>query len=197
VHAPEEVPLWLPAPVRGYVLQAEELLAGFESDLALLRRLATDSRMRYVWPVLARREAADTALVEFFDCAWQRVRFPRSVTTRTERAALAVPGTQAAELLRSAKEYDLSVQMNPELAAALDRAAAYSEEVARREENADSPMVVQHHSADDVARAYVRVLGARTRELFGTPLRGSISLVASVALEQDVSLQQVRNWLRP
>jgi uncharacterized protein YbjT (DUF2867 family) len=108
-----------------------------------------------------------------------------------------VPGTQAAELLRSAKEYDLSVQMNPELAAALDRAAAYSEEVARREENADSPMVVQHHSADDVARAYVRVLGARTRELFGTPLRGSISLVASVALEQDVSLQQVRNWLRP
>jgi hypothetical protein len=188
------LPAWLPPPVCSHVLLVEKLLAWHESDLAILRRLATDRRMLYVWRVLAHREATDKALVEFFDAAFQRARFPYFVTTLKDRAALAAAWTRTA---KSCRQSSFIERWQPELSAALDRTAEYFEELARKEGNTDSPLVVKHHSGDGHGRAYVCVLGDFTRKLFGSPLYGTVARTASVALQQKISLQQVRDWLTP
>jgi hypothetical protein len=202
VHAPSPdphtLPSWLPPPVRGHVLTVEKLLAGVESDLAILRRVATNPRMHYVWRELARHRT-DNALVEFFDLAWQQARLPHFVTTPKDRAAAAAPWAQAAELCRwlnDPNNHQLAPRMNPELSKALARVADHFEEVARREGRLDSPLVVKHHNIDDTVRAYVRVLGAVTHKLFGASLYGTIARTASVALQREISWQQVRNWLK-
>jgi hypothetical protein len=188
-----QLPTWLPPPVRSHVLLVEKLFAGLETDLAILRRLSTDSRMRYVWRVLVHREATDRALVEFFDCAFQRARFPHFVTTPKDRAALAAAWTRTAKACRQSSFIE---QYNPKLSAALVLAADYFEEIARREGNTDSPLVVKRHRGDGHHRAYVRVLGNLTRRLFGNSLYRTVATTASVALQQDIDWQQVREWLK-
>ena len=59
-------------------------------------------------------------------------------------------------------------------------AADHFEGEACREGNTDSPLIVKRHSDDDRGRAYVRVLGALTRKLFGSPLFGTVATTASV-----------------
>jgi hypothetical protein len=136
-----EIPDWVPAAVRSYMLQTEQLFAGMP-DLAIMHRLATDSRMRNVWRLLEKRAASDGALVEFFACAFQRTRLPYFVTTPKDRAALAAPWSSAARLCRWTKEHDIAAQMNPALAAAADMLARHFDEFARKEGRLDSPMVV-------------------------------------------------------
>lgn len=86
--------------------------------------------------------------------------------------------------------------MNPELAAAASLMSGYFVEKARQAENLDSPLVVQHHSDDAVARAYVRMLGDLTKKLFGSVLRNTIATTASIALQREVTEWQVRNWMK-
>jgi hypothetical protein len=188
-----EIPDWVPAAVRSYMLQTEQLFAGMP-DLAIMHRLATDSRMRNVWRLLEKRAASDGALVEFFACAFQRTRLPYFVTTPKDRAALAAPWSSAARLCRWTKEHDIAAQMNPALAAAADMLARHFDEFARKEGRLDSPMVVGHHGKDDSARAYVRVLGDTTKRLFGGVLFGTVATTATVALQRPVRWQQVRKW---
>jgi hypothetical protein len=188
------LPAWLPPPVRSRVLWFEKLLRPLKSDLAILHRLATDSRMRPVWRELARHKATDKALVEFFDCAFQRARFSYFVSTRKDRAALAAAWTRTA---KSCRQSSFIERWNPELSSALDRAAEYFEELAREEGNTDSPLVVKRHSVDGRGRAYVRVLGDHTRKLFSSPLYRTVATTASVALQQEIGPQQVRDWLKP
>jgi hypothetical protein len=193
-----ELPDWLPAPVRGYMLQVEKLFAGcLPDDLAILRRVATDDRMKYVWRQLRRRAKSDKALIEFFDVAWQRARIPWSVMTPKDCAALAAPYSEAAELCRWTKEHEITARVNPELAAAFDLVANHFDEAARREKRLGSPVIVKHHSEDDVSRAYVRVLGHATRKLFGSTLVRTVARTASVALDQEIGWRQVRNWTNP
>jgi len=142
------------------------------------------------------RARSDKALVEFFDHAWQRARFSWFVETPKDRAALAAPWLKAAELCRWTEKHDTAARMNPDLAAAASAMARHFEERARREGNLDSPLIVKHHSGDDVTRAYVRILGHVTRELFGSTLYGTVAKTASVALGQGVGLQQVRDWTK-
>jgi hypothetical protein len=190
------VPEWLPPPVHSRVLLLEKLLAGVESDLTILHRLATDDRMLYVWRELARRKATDRALVEYFNLAFQRARFPHFVSTPKDRAALAAPWSSAAELCRWSNENQIEARMHPDLSAALVRVAHYFEEIARREGRLDSPLVVRHHSAHSHGRAYVRILGGLTRKLFGTALHRTVATTASVALQQNIDEGQVREWLK-
>jgi hypothetical protein len=149
--------------------------------------------MRYVWRELAHRKATDKALVEFFNCAFQRARFPYFVTTPKDRAALAAAWTRTAKSCRQSSSIE---QDNSELAAALDRTAEYFEELARKEGNTDSPLVVKLHRGNGHHRAYVRVLGDLTHKLFRGPLYGTVATTASVALQQKISRQQVRDWLK-
>ena len=203
-----QIPDWVPVPVQRHFLVCEELFGGgllegrlpdgIKSDLAILRRLTANSRMLYVWRELARGKATDKALVEFFDCAFQRARFPYFVTTPKDRAAQAAAWSSVAELCRWSHEHGIAARMRPELAAALVLVANHFEEVAHKEGNTDSPLVVKHHhNINDEARAYVRVLGGLTRKLFGIALYRTVATTASVALQQEISLQQVRDWLKP
>jgi hypothetical protein len=197
---------WLPATVRGYMLQVEELfrpvLSGkrvtiLNEHLAIMHRLASDARMKHVWRQLQPRAKSDKALIEFFDCAWQRARFPHFVETPQDRARLAAPYSKAVELCRWTKEHDIAAQMNPDLTGALDIVARHFDEVARRKSSLDSPLIVKHHGEEDVARAYVRVLGHLTRRLFGSTLVRTVATTASVALGRDIDWRLVRNWTKP
>jgi hypothetical protein len=178
------------------MLQVEKLFAGLPDDFKIRRRVATDDRMKYVWRELRQRAKSDKALVEFFDCAWQRARFPHFVETPQDRAAQAAPWSKAAELCRWTKEHNILAGTDPEKAAALDVVARMFDEIARREGNLDSPRIVKRHGGDDSARAYVRVLGYRTRELFGSTLFRTVATTASVALDRKIDWQQVRNWMK-
>jgi hypothetical protein len=199
------MPQWLPAAVWSCVLQVEKLFCPalpdnpgavlFAEELAILHRLVTDDRMKYVWRELHPRAKADKDLVAFFDTAWQQARsIARTVETRKDRAARAKPYLQAAELCRWTREHDIAAKMNPELAAAAAVMAGYFAEVERREGNLDSPLIVKYHGEDDVARAYARVLGQRTRELFGATLYRTVATTASVALDREIIWQQIRDW---
>lgn len=199
-----EAPDWLPAPVRSYVAQIEKLLGPalpgedvsglFAEHFAILYRLASDARMKYVWRELRPRAKSDKALVEFFNCAWQCARIPDFVETPQDRAALAAPWLEAAKLCRWTKKHAIAARMDPNLAAALDLVARHFDEVARKEGRLDSPRIVKHHGKDDATRAYVRVLGHLTRELFGSTLFRTVATTASVALERRIEWQQVRRW---
>lgn len=192
---PETMPDWLPIAVRSHLLIIEKLkLAVLPDAIAMQHRLATDSRMHYVWRELERQGASDKALVEFFECAFNHL--PRIVTTPKDRAAFAASWSKAAELCRWTKQHDFAARMNPDLAAALDRVARHFDEVARKEGRLDSPLVVKHHSKNDQVRAYVRLLGNTTKRLFGSTLFRTVATTASVALDQGISWQQVRDWAK-
>jgi hypothetical protein len=200
---PGKAPDWLPAPVRSHALLAYKLFAGMPAEFhaempefAILHRLTTDSRMRYVWKELHRHKPHDTALVEFFDSAFQGARLPYFVTTPQDRAALAKPWSTAAKLCRAAKEISIPARLQPELAAALDVAAGILEAIEQREGNLDSPMIVKQRGKDDIGRAYVRMLSSETRRLFNSPLFGTIAKTATVALDRPITWQQVRNWTK-
>jgi hypothetical protein len=188
-----EVPDWVPAAVRSYMLLTEQVLAGMP-DLAIMHRLASDSRMRYVWRLLEKRAASDGPLVEFFCCAFQRARLPYFVTTPKDRAALAAPWSSAAELCRWTKDHDIAAQMNPDLVAAADMLAHHFDAVAQKERRLDSPLVVGRYGKDDAARAYVRLLGDTTKRLFGDTLLRTVATTATVALQRPVRWQRVRQW---
>jgi hypothetical protein len=203
----ETLPDWLPAAVQSHVLLVEKLLAGMPGDLAILYRLTSDDRMKYVWRELQRRAKSDKALVEFFECAWQQARsIARPIETPKDRAARSAPYKQAAKLCRAMVpecdekgmmlKGDTRALMNPELATAYDLVATRFDEIARREGNLDSPLIVKQHSHDDVARAYVRTLGHVVRKLFRSPLYGTVARIASVALDRKIHLQQVRDWMK-
>ena len=195
-----EPPDWLPVAVRSHVLLIHKLFADmFHADMPefpILHRLTTDSRMKRVWKELLRHKPQDNALVEYFDCAFHRARFPHFVTTPRDRAAHAKPWAEAAELCRWTREHDITARMKPELMPALDAVAQHFDAVAGKEGNLKSLLVVKGHRGDGVARAYVRVLGQVTRELFGTTLFRTVATTASVALGRKIEWPQVRNWTK-
>jgi hypothetical protein len=215
-----EIPAWVPPPVRSCVLHlVKQLTADFPDVPAMVRqhttqqnlpavaivlRLATSPEMRNVWRELERRQrrqrrhAPDKALEGFIVVAWINACAPPSVETPKDRAALAAPLSSAAERCRWAHRHDRGVRRDPELARALLSVADYFEECARKVIRCRySPLIVKHRHKDDQARAYVRVLGDHTRTLFGSALYRTVATTASVALQQKIDWQQVRQWLKP
>src|SRR5262245_22677957 len=64
--APLEFPKWLPSEV---AQEVERIECSFDHDAELVRRLATDKRMRLVWSALSKRVRADAQIRE----AWLSV----------------------------------------------------------------------------------------------------------------------------
>jgi hypothetical protein len=183
-------------------------------EFQVVQQLAIAPEMRRVWHQLSLYKARpeglkacgadsegdekvlwDRAVARFFLCAIP-ARSPdlRSVQTPKDRATSAAPWASAAELCRRANE---DFPTSPDLATALVRVANYFDHVARQEARVDSPLVVQRHNkkrSDDQARAYVRVLGHLTRDLFGSVLTRTVATTATVALERSITERQVRNW---
>jgi hypothetical protein len=61
---------------------------------------------------------------------------------------------------------------------------------------AEAPLVVERNFGSREARAYVGMLAAETRNLFGQLLAGTLAKVASVALMKEITAAQVHNWAR-
>jgi hypothetical protein len=196
VRAPEDVPLWVPPPVRSTVAAwlRNPGYHGHLSDLAVLRRLATDPRMQTVWGALEGKPPA--ALRDFFAVALDAAVHRRRITTAKQLEA------EAARVSRSADDVRWIDQST---AKKLDEAARAMR--ARSEKpGADPPVVikdggwraplivVQRHEQNDATRAYVLELASVTRKLFGKTMRGTIATTAMVALQTAVTEQQVRNW---
>jgi len=187
-----DLPDWLPSPVREFVLWAEEAWQRDENALAVLRRIATTPKMEVVWDTLKKRRASDSALRDFVRCACKYALlhghkiFP--MMSRQERDASAKQFSDAVGLSRTIPPG------RSKLAAAASVMANHFEARARLQRSLQSPLVVENHIKDDEIRAYVQILGAETKELFGNVLRGTVATVASIALDRTVSERQVRNW---
>jgi hypothetical protein len=196
VHAPEDVPLWVPAPVRSDVIAwvKNPQYREHPTDLATLLRLATDRRMRTVWTELEGKHPA--ALRQFFFAAYDATVHPRRVVTTKQLEA------DAARVSRSADDVRWIDQST---AKKLDEAAR-AMRARSKEPGADPPVVlspsgwrpplvvVQRHEQNDETRAYVLELASVTRKLFGSTMRRTIATTASVALQTTVTERQVRNW---
>jgi hypothetical protein len=189
-HAPE-IPRWVPPAVRG-VLQLEKLIDGMP-DFAIMRRLATDPRMRYVWRELKRQGAGDNALRLFILTAYNGARRPFRVVTLEQRTEAANLCTTIATDCRDAIRHDARVRDDPELAAALARTAAYYERLIH-ENPPGANYLVKHRTKNDQSRVYVRALCDLMKKLFGNRLDGSTATTASIALNQKITRRQVRNW---
>jgi hypothetical protein len=190
-HAPE-IPDWVPPAVRG-ALQLEKLIDGMP-NFAIMRRLATDPRMRYVWRELKKRGAGDNALRLFIFVAYNGARRPFRVVTLEQRTKAANHCTTIATDCRDAIRHDAHVRDDPELAAALARTAAYYEKLAH--ENPPGAYLVKNRTKNDQARAYVRALCDLTKKSFHNPLYRTVARTASVALQREIGWQQVRDWLK-
>jgi hypothetical protein len=189
------LPDWLPLPVQERVLYWLKELGtegpgrgvALPEDLDILRRLATKLEMRPVWKRLPRHAKSESALVDFLDCAWRTAMRTPPLLTAEERFTLAQLWSKEQELLRLT---------NPELAQYCVRERFYFDQIERDRGNTSSPLMVKYHSYNPIGRAYVRVVGQKVRELFGSSLFGTVAITASVALNQEIQWQQVRNWTK-
>jgi hypothetical protein len=76
----------------------------------------------------------------------------------------------------------------------------YFDQVKRDPGASNSPLLVKQHRRkhhDDRARAFVCIVGARARELFGAEVIGLDSLVTivQVALGRTIDKRQAQRWL--
>jgi hypothetical protein len=195
-----DLPDGLPLPVREYVSKGWGVWQGDENALAILRRIATTPKMEDVWNTLKKRRASDSALRDFVSCACEQALlyghkiYP--MMTRKERDARAKRLTDAADLCRALIPASGRSRITPKLVKAASVMANFFEQGARLERSLRSPIVVENRIDDDEIRAYVQILGAETKDLFGNVLFGTVATVASIALDRKISSRQVRNWCK-
>ena len=195
MHAPEDVPLWVPAPVRSNVIVwlKNPQYREHPRDLAVLLRLATDLRMQTVWNEL--KNSLPSKLKRFFFVAYDAAAHPRRLMTAKELVAEAARVSTSAEVVRwidqpAAKQLD-------EVARAMrDRSRRLgADQIILSPDGWRPPLViVQRHEESDAVRAYVIELVGVTRKLFKRAMRGTIKTAAEVALGTTVTERQVRKW---
>lgn len=191
-------------PVRESVLQMDEAWQHDENARAILRRVATHPKMSIVWDTLKKhrwdalkeRRVSDDELQHFMRCACRRALLYGTgfvPMTRKKRDARARQLSDAADLCR--KTVPRSKRINPALGAAAPVMARHFDAMAQLlKEGVQPPLLVENHIKDDEARAFVQALSAETKDLFGEVLYGTVATVATVALDQEISERQVRNW---
>jgi hypothetical protein len=183
--------------VRRRVLELDDLLGRQgpgcvyvgDHKLAILWRLATDPAMRTVWRRFERRAKSETALAEILDCAWQNACLTPPIQTPNDRLTLVRLWHQEMESLRLT---------NPELAQYCVPISVYFDQVKRDLGVSNSPLLVNKHRRqydDDRARAFVRLVGARIRELLGGEFLGSLVMIVQVALRLTIEKRQAQHWL--
>jgi hypothetical protein len=199
VHAPGDVPLWVPTPVRSDVVAwlTNPQYREHPRDLAILLRLATDLRMRTVWNVF--KGKPPPKLKWFFLVAYDAAVHPRTIRTAKWLNEEATRFSTVADVGRPwINKQDVN-KLN---------AAAQAMRERSRQLGADGPValspsgwrppplvVVHRHEESDEARAYVLELSNVTRELFrGKVMLNTVATAASVALGITVTARQVRKW---
>jgi hypothetical protein len=213
--SPDDFPAWVPAAVKKVASQL-----GFEEEL--IRRLVTDIRMKSIWQYLNRRSVQITdpeslLLIEFFGVATMGVSssqqacavffynlvfelsLRQATLTHTEVSNIIKSWQTAAEQCRLAiTDCDLR---SGELTAALNLVSKFfdGEIDSLRVSSANNPYIISRRSNrrdDDTVRGRVRALALLNRNLYGEYLYTILSTVATVALETNVTIKDVRNWCK-
>ena len=213
--SPDDFPAWVPAAVKKVASQL-----GYEEEL--IRRLVTDIRMKSIWQYLNRRSVQVTDpeslfLIEFFGVATMGVSssqqacavffynlvfelsIPHVTLTHTEVSSIIKSWQTAAEQCRLAiVDRDLR---SGELAAALNLVSKFfdGEIDSLTVRSANNPYIISRRSNrrdDDTVRGRVRALALLNRNLYGEYLYTILATVATVALETNVTIKDVRNWCK-
>jgi hypothetical protein len=196
-----DMPSWVPAGARKYLLWRERILRIKQSsdseppqELVIVQRLASAPKMRYVWKELQRRGASDDALWMFASSACHEALNPGIVVTTKERDKGAEQFANVATICRNMIDQDNRVRNHPKLAAAFALVADHFELWAQETKLLKSPHLVKHRTKDNEARNYVLALGKTTHDLFGNTLYSTVATVASIALGRKVDPARVRYW---
>jgi hypothetical protein len=214
----EEMPNWVPSTVKKLAVW----FYGFDDDLVW--RLVADPQMKSVWQYLLRRaQPVDSAIADdysqlFLQLGVSQMDLPkqeracaiffwfvvlelgvrRTAATRQDIANSVAPWRSAAEQCRLAFGSLGSGSANSELAKALSMSAKYFEFKARiAGEDANSPYTLKRSSGEpenNTVRGRVRALALISRELYGSFQYRILASVASVALQTNVTVRNVRNW---
>jgi hypothetical protein len=190
------VPPWVPAAARNYLLGIEEVKRPKLPDdkeppreLVIAQRLVSEPKMRSAWRVLGK--LGEQALTEFLDSACSGI--PIHGATIAERDKTVRSFSDVATVCRNLIEFNH--YFTPDDAKALARVADIFDGHARVLEEMDSRRFVKNRTKDDEARAYVRMIGGVTRRISGgRVLYKTVATVATIALQRPVDWQQVRKW---
>lgn len=142
----------------------------------------------------------DQACAAFYALVVTELGIPKRAATRSNIAAMAEPWHSAAELCKAAIHLPGRPGREPELARALETAAAYLDKSGRyikEQSQKESPYTIKRSSrarGDDTTRGRVRALAMGAKAIFGSYEYGSVATVASVALQTNVSAKSVENW---
>jgi hypothetical protein len=215
IVSPDHFPAWIPAAVKKIALQLR-----FEEET--IRRLVTDIRMKSIWRYLSRRSVQITdpdslLIIEFFRVGARglssseqacavfffnlvfELSIPHATLTQTEVSNNIKSWQTAAEQCRLALA-DRDVRSG-ELTAALNLVSKFFDDQidSLTVSSAANPYILPRRSNrrdDDTVRGKVRALALRNRILYGEYLYTVLATVATVALETDVTIKDVRNWCK-
>jgi hypothetical protein len=214
--SPDDFPAWVPAAVKKLALQLR-----FEEELIL--RLVTDIRMKSIWQYLNRRSVQITdpdpfLLIEFFGVAERGVPssekacavfFFNLVFELSFRQATTLTHTEVSNIIKSlqtaAEQCRLAITdcdlRSGELTAALNLVSKFfdSEIDYLTVSSANNPYILSRKSNrrdDDTVHGRVRALALLNRNLYGQYLYTILATVATVAVETNVTIKDVRNWCK-
>jgi hypothetical protein len=185
---------------KGWLEKYEREYREHPQDLAVLRRLATDPRMEWVWRELVEGERPakfmrllPNSLKSFFFIAYDAACHPRHITTVKQ--------------LKAVKRCSASDERRKQVADSIVAQATRAARTRRRGDRFLAPplklkpegwrpptLVVWRHEDSNSVRAYVLELSGIARELFGNISYGTIARVASVALDEQATERQVKRW---
>jgi hypothetical protein len=213
VLGPSDFPDWVPASV----VETAMIIGPAANPEAqkVIRRLATDPRMKEVWRLLQKRRRSDRA----YEYPARRPDFA-PLRDYAQNRAMASLFMAAAGLPFSVRPAITRAQLEEIRWPLLELAARWREDLDRLRsvggfgQNVERPIidaitelqhraeliaqpyrqaVVERDTGDARQRSYLVALTAETEKLFGSPLYGTVATIATVALAQKVSAKVVRN----
>jgi hypothetical protein len=218
------IPTWVPEPVAqaARILHAHHVKSIDAKYNAGLERLIGDERMRSVWNELSKRRREQYQKTDVFlhsaNLLWIDSEAPQDhqgaamasllyvsvnltvnnprVITRKELEKLRSGMLDKVAALRTAANEIR--RYGPSRAAA----AKVNEDIARGQEELlpkmeASTLVVDRDTGDAQSRGFCILFSKYCRQLFGSPLYRITAIVASVALEREITSWAVREWCNP
>jgi hypothetical protein len=212
------LPDWVPPAVKDTATRFTAHYLNSEIELAILRRLATDPRMKQVWTELTRRDrktgqffhpvtrsgSLDNRTQEqtqsdemgrLFHFAFCAARDRVTVTKPSDIEPLRDLCEQRARVLReTADDLEAINSSDPRVsadAATLRRVAAWQDQAIEAMRPLTDPTTVKYHRGDPVARGVQIMIAAYLKDVFGQRLDGVAAILAAVALGQEKTSPRV------
>jgi hypothetical protein len=222
----EEIPDWVPAPVRNI---ASFTLRANRNKEPLGSRLLVDARMRKVWTELQKHEVKSSTVGSFdklerlhtwgidergfsnneIACAAFFFRIttelcaalPEKIPTRTQFDSAGRAWSDAADLCRHCQEENTLIRVDGELKGALALVEDYFRREGELRSGKATPYVVVRSAKkrnEDQLRIAVNRIGTATKSIFGDHLYGTVATIAIVAfdLKRKLSESNLERWCK-